>query len=75
MSMRRLGRKGRTLKWAGVVLSLLIVVGFCHSAFAALRLNVFANGMFALQITSTWGSIDFASLWPTSDIPATGVCP
>ncbi len=67
--MAQLRRRWRILKWMGLVLSLLIVVGFCHSAVAALRLNVLANGMFALQITSTWGSIDFASLWPTSNSP------
>ena len=68
--MARLGRKRRILKWAGLVVSLLIVVGFCHSVFAALRLYAYAHTIFALQVTSTWGSLDFASIWPTSNIPS-----
>ncbi len=58
-------------------LSVLLCVGTCalwvHGLLAALRLNILARGTVGLQITSTWGSIDVAWLWPASTITASGV--
>ncbi|MBN1489161.1 MAG: hypothetical protein JXA69_04520 [Phycisphaerae bacterium] len=68
--MIRTGRRRRVLKWAGMILSMLIAVVMCASAFVGLRANVFVQDAFALQITSSWGTVVLSSLWPASEIPS-----
>ena len=52
--------------------SLIVTIGlWVQSSFFSLRLNAFAQEIFALQITSSWGYVRVASIWPTTDIPWT----
>jgi hypothetical protein len=68
--MKRRKRKGRVLRWLGLLLSLVVVGLWIHSSMVALRLNIGVRGSFFIQITSTWGVIEFASVWPTSSVPS-----